>query len=148
MDRRRTARNTELITRSVEETLAFASSIKDELHPGSIICLSGDLGAGKTIFVKGVVRTMGNAAEREVSSPTFSYLHIYPGKIPIYHFDLYRLKNHEDFLALGFDEYFDKGGICCIEWPERIKIPQHALCFHISHAGGEKRKIMRIYGSN
>lgn len=135
----------EFLSSSSEETFRFASQIRKELKPGSILCLSGDLGSGKTTFVKGVVRSMGNLSEREVSSPTFSYLHIYPGKIPVYHFDLYRLKNYAEFCALGFDEYLNGTGICCIEWAERIQdhLPKEALFLHFAHAQDEKRKILR-----
>lgn len=92
---------------------------------------------------------MGNLSEREVSSPTFSYLHIYPGKIPVYHFDLYRLKNYAEFCALGFDEYLNSDGIACIEWAERIQdhLPKEALFFHFAHTGNETRKILRGRGS-
>ncbi len=154
MDRRRAPRTTELapleeeiLSSSPEETLEFAKKIRRILRPGAILCLTGELGAGKTTFVKGIASCAGDLSEREVSSPTFSYLHIYPGEVPIYHFDLYRLKSAEEFSALGFDEYLNAGGICCIEWAERIEslLPKHALFLSFTHVEEEKRKIARFH---
>ncbi|MFI5333612.1 MAG: tRNA (adenosine(37)-N6)-threonylcarbamoyltransferase complex ATPase subunit type 1 TsaE [Chlamydiales bacterium] len=141
MDRRRAPRTTELITNSPEETLAYAAKIRKNAKAGAVFSLMGELGSGKTTFVKGLV----SCHEREVSSPTFTYLHIYPGEIPIYHFDLYRLKDVTEFLAMGFDEYLHGDGICCVEWAERIEsiLPKHTLFFHFSHSGEERRKIVR-----
>lgn len=100
-----------------------------------MVALFGELGSGKTTFVKGL------ASSENVSSPTFNFLHIYPG--PLYHFDLYRLISEGDFLALGFQEYFNAGGICCIEWSEKIPslLPKEAIRIYFEHAGGDKRTI-------
>ena len=100
---------------SPDETLAFGRKMATQLPPGTILALSGDLGAGKTTFVQGLAQGLGIVGP--VQSPTFVLLNIYEG---LYHFDLYRLKNSTDFTKLGFEEYFHKGGICAIEWPDRI----------------------------
>lgn len=102
--------------RSAEELVALGKRFATELPPNTILALSGELGAGKTTFVQGLAEGLG--VEGPVVSPTFVLLNIYER---LYHFDLYRLKEPADFLALGFDEYFSKGGICVIEWPERIQ---------------------------
>lgn len=100
---------------SSEETLALGRKMARELPPNAVIALSGGLGAGKTTFVQGLAQGLG--ITDPIQSPTFVILNIYKG---LYHFDLYRLKNSDDFTSLGFEEYFQKGGICAIEWPDRI----------------------------
>lgn len=127
---------------SAEETIARGVEIGKNLQPGSVLCLVGDLGAGKTTFVKGVAKSLG-ISEREVSSPTFSYLNIYKGKIPIYHFDLYRLRSAEEFCALGFDEYLRGDGISCIEWAEKIAhlVPPGTLTIKFSHEDENRRSL-------
>ena len=95
------------------------------LSPNAILALSGELGAGKTTFVQGLAAGL-NITET-VTSPTFVYLHSYEGKLPLFHFDLYRLTSANDFEALGFSEYFFAGGICAIEWPERIFLPDNPV---------------------
>ena len=100
---------------SCDETLAFGQKMAALLPRGAILALSGDLGAGKTTFVQGFAKGLGIVDP--IQSPTFVILNIYEG---LYHFDLYRLKNSVDFASLGFEEYFQKGGICAIEWPDRI----------------------------
>ncbi len=133
-----------LYSHSAEETIKYGVQIGKDLLPGSILCLMGDLGAGKTTFIKGLAQGAGQIVEREVSSPTFSYLHIYSGTLPIYHFDLYRLRGHEEFRALGFDEYLNGNGISCIEWAERIEaiLPSNALLLQFAHEGEDRRKIV------
>ncbi|MBI3508751.1 MAG: tRNA (adenosine(37)-N6)-threonylcarbamoyltransferase complex ATPase subunit type 1 TsaE [Chlamydiia bacterium] len=116
---------------SESATLAFGKAFAAQLAPNSILALHGDLGAGKTTFVKGLA--LGLGIEEPIVSPTFVYLNLYAGRLPLYHFDLYRLKSKEDFEALGFSEYFFKGGICAIEWPERIEIPETAIHLHFIH---------------
>lgn len=115
---------------SSEETLAFGQKMASELPRNSIIALSGDLGAGKTTFVQGLA--LGLGITEPIQSPTFVLLNIYEG---LYHFDLYRLKTSSDFTSLGFDEYFHKGGICAIEWPDRIAnlLPAETIYIEISY---------------
>lgn len=134
------------ITNSPEETLSHALKLSSHLHPGSVICLKGDLGSGKTSFVKGLTSGAALVDPKDVVSPTFNYLNIYQGPIPVFHFDLYRLKNVEDFLSMGFEEYFDAGGICCIEWFERIAsiLPKNAVIIDFKVLSYEKREI-RIF---
>ncbi|MBS0624776.1 MAG: tRNA (adenosine(37)-N6)-threonylcarbamoyltransferase complex ATPase subunit type 1 TsaE [Verrucomicrobia bacterium] len=111
---------------SLEETDAFAQQFASKLKPNDILALTGDLGAGKTTLVKGLAKGMGSIDL--IQSPTFVYLNIYQAKLPLYHFDLYRFRSPSDFLSMGFEEYFFKGGVTVIEWPERIEnlIPPHA----------------------
>ena len=122
-----------IVLRSEEETLAFARHAARLLPQNAILALSGDLGAGKTTFVQGLAAAL--LITEPVQSPTFTYLNIYQGTCPLYHFDLYRMKTPFDFFALGFEEYLDAPGISAIEWPERLEgfLPMCALSFHFSH---------------
>lgn len=108
-------------TYSPEETKNVAKTWAANLKAGSILILEGDLGAGKTTFIKGLAQGLGDISEASIQSPTFTYLHIYEGgRLPLYHFDLYRLRGPDEFLQQGFDEFLEGRGICCIEWPDRI----------------------------
>ncbi len=122
-----------IILLSQEETIAFGKQLARDLLPGTVLALSGDLGAGKTTFVQGLA--IGLGIMDPVQSPTFVYCNQYAGKMPLFHFDLYRLKGEEDFLGLGFEEYLDAGGICAIEWPERIPslLPKNTWYLSFSH---------------
>jgi tRNA threonylcarbamoyladenosine biosynthesis protein TsaE len=131
-------------TYSFEETLAWGSRLGRELPPGAVLALTGELGAGKTALVKGVAQGALGLDPREVSSPTFVYLNIYSSvHRSIYHFDLYRFGSLDDFLAMGFDDYFSLGGISCIEWPEKLfpVLPERALFITLSHSGEQRRRI-------
>lgn len=129
-----------------EETEAFGQQLGKELPLNSIVALFGDLGAGKTTLIKGLVSGAARINPREVSSPTFTYLNIYEGVKPVYHFDLYRLRSQEEFLAMGFDEYFAMNGITCLEWAERIALilPPQTLILELEHSGEMTRKVSLI----
>lgn len=130
-------------TRSAEETLQYAIAFGSRLPPKATLTFSGDLGAGKTTFIRGLAEGAAKIDPREVSSPTYTYLHIYEGTQKIYHFDLYRLPSAQEFLASGFEDYIDTDGICCIEWAEKITpfLPQNSIHIDISYIGEETRKI-------
>lgn len=132
-----------MISNSDNETRSFGRQLGKVLPKNSIVCFFGDLGAGKTTLIKGIVSAVTEIPEEHVNSPTFTYLNIYPGTIPIYHFDLYRIDNPEDFLHMGFEDFFSSEGICCIEWSERIQelLPKRALRVTISHLSEDTRKI-------
>jgi tRNA threonylcarbamoyladenosine biosynthesis protein TsaE len=117
---------------TLQDTLIFGKKVAATLVPNAILALSGDLGAGKTSFVQGLA--LGLKIKDAVQSPTFVTLNLYGGKLPLFHFDLYRLKGN-DFLKLGYDEYFQKGGVCAIEWPEKIEsiLPEETLWITFSH---------------
>ena len=109
----------EYISKSEEDTINFASQFASKLQLGNIIILSGDLGAGKTKFTQGILKYFN--LENEISSPTFTIVNEYTDStIPIYHFDVYRLADIEEFYAIGGEEYFSKG-ICIIEWGEVLE---------------------------
>lgn len=113
------------ISKSEQDTINFAKDFASKLHKGDIVVLSGELGSGKTKFVQGVLECFGLADE--ISSPTFTIVNEYSkNDINIYHFDVYRLADIEEFYAMGGDEYFSNG-ICLIEWGELIEsiLPEH-----------------------
>lgn len=130
-------------TESAEETFELGRQWAQLLKPNQVVCLSGDLGAGKTTFMKGLASAASGLSEHEINSPTFVYLNIYEGKQTVYHFDLYRMDSSEDFLSVGFDEYFSAGGICCIEWPERISdiLPEDRIEITVEHLSEQSREI-------
>jgi tRNA threonylcarbamoyladenosine biosynthesis protein TsaE len=135
-----------IVTASPEETFQIGAQFGQTLDVPCIIALCGDLGAGKTTFIRGLASSLG-ADEREVCSPTFTYLNIYQGSTAIYHFDLYRIPTQHEFEAAGFDEYLHADGVSCIEWSEKISsllrdntLPRmYRIC--IAHAGEGLREI-------
>ena len=136
-------RNLKLTASSIEETDLFAKRFAATLKKGDIVAFFGDLGSGKTSFLKSLIATLNNISPDDIHSPTFTYLHIYPGDVPVYHFDLYRLNNASDFTALGFHEFFTADGICCIEWSEKIAsiLPPSTIKVLLTHAGETSRTI-------
>ena len=130
-------------TTSAEETIILGETFGKTLPDNAIVCFFGDLAAGKTTFIKGVVAALTEYSQDEVISPTFVYLNIYSGSRTVYHFDLYRLNRPEDFLGMGFDEFLYAGGISCIEWSERIDalLPRNVIRVEMRHVGGDKRRI-------
>ena len=133
------------ISHSPAETIALARTLAATLRRGAVLALSGDLGAGKTHFVKGLAAGLGTAAS--VTSPTFTLLHEYPGgRLPLYHFDFYRLDDADEALRIGLDEYLDGDGACVIEWAEKFPalLPPHTRWLRFSHREDGARVIEEI----
>jgi tRNA threonylcarbamoyladenosine biosynthesis protein TsaE len=126
----------------VEQTEAIARRFAATLEAGAILALRGDLGAGKTHFAKGIVGGLGSKAE--VTSPTFTLVHEYPGgRLPVYHFDFFRLEDQQSAARLGLDEYFFGDGISVVEWPDRFPdlIPPQALWIRFEMVSPAQRLI-------
>ncbi len=120
----------------------FGRTVAETLQRGDVLALSGDLGAGKTHFVKGL--TAGLGADAPVTSPTFTLIHEYiGGRLPVYHFDFYRLEDEDEALKIGLDEYLDGGGISGIEWADKFPalLPAHTRWLSFSHGPEGARQI-------
>ncbi len=128
-------------SRSYEDTLALGARFARALKGGDIVCLFGDLGAGKTAFTKGIAMGL-KINPHEVHSPTFVLMSIYEGKLPVYHFDLYRI-SAGDLLDIGYEEFFYGKGIAVIEWSERLGelMPKDHWHVKLAHKGGDRRRI-------
>lgn len=136
---------TEIITNNAKETLKFGRKFSSQLKAGDIVCLFGELGSGKTTFVKGLAQGLGIDPD-VVNSPTFVLLNVHEGQLPLYHFDLYRLEDVKEILALGYEEYFYGEGITVVEWAERLKtlMPKKYVRVELFHQGENKRLIKII----
>ncbi|MGQ9824233.1 MAG: tRNA (adenosine(37)-N6)-threonylcarbamoyltransferase complex ATPase subunit type 1 TsaE [Desulfotomaculales bacterium] len=107
-----------LQTNSVSQTMALGEILGRGAEPGDIFCVSGGLGAGKTVLAKGVARGLG--VKEEITSPTFTLINEYQGRLPFYHFDVYRLKGSQEMSCLGYEEYFYGPGVTLVEWADRV----------------------------
>ena len=135
------------VSNSEEDTKTLAKKISATLMAGDIVCLSGELGAGKTTFVKGLAEGL-HIKENKVNSPTFVFMNVYSGKkgknsVELYHFDLYRATRPEDVFTLDYEEYFYGQGICVVEWAERLGplMPKKYLQVNFAHQGDQRRAI-------
>lgn len=131
-------------TRAPEETEAVARALAAELQPGAVIALHGQLGAGKTCFVRGLAE--GLRAEGPVTSPTYTLVQEYAGPIPLNHIDLYRIRAPSEALGFGLDEIIEGGGVTAIEWAERIEalLPPESIHVCIEPGAAEEDRILTI----
>ena len=129
----------EIITKSQSETIEFAKKYGQSLKSGDVVLLNGEMGAGKTVFTKGIALALGITSE--ITSPTYAYLNDYDGKL--YHYDCYRLSSGEDAEALGLTDYFYGKGVCLIEWSQNIAdvLPENCKRVKIEKIGDEQRRI-------
>ena len=127
----------EKLSRSPAETEAFGERFGKRLRPGDLVLLTGELGAGKTTFVRGVARGIGSSAP--VASPTFQLVRMYAGRVQLAHIDLYRIERTSELADLGLDELLDQGA-AVVEWGERLDTPKAALV-HLEHLEGDRRMI-------
>jgi tRNA threonylcarbamoyladenosine biosynthesis protein TsaE len=125
------------ITHSPAETEAFGERFGRRLRAGDMVLLTGELGAGKTTFVRGVAR--GTASVAPVASPTFQLVRVYPGRVQLAHIDLYRIERPSELGDLGLDELLDQGAVV-VEWGDRLEAPDAAL-IELEHLGGERRVV-------
>ena len=134
---------TSRISRSIDETVALGAQLAKKLRRGDIVALIGDLGAGKTVFTKGIAKGLGVKNVRYVNSPTFVIIKEHKGKVPLYHLDLYRLDHSSVIDAENFEEYFYGRGVTVIEWADKIRrlLPKKYVEVRLSVAGELKRKI-------
>ena len=131
----------EFITHSPQETEAVGAALARVLKPGTVIAYLGDLGAGKTAFTRGLARGLGSA--EQVTSPTYTIVNEYlSGKMPLFHFDMYRLASSEDLWDIGWEDYLERGGICAVEWSENVAdAMEDPLTVRIETIAEESRRI-------
>jgi tRNA threonylcarbamoyladenosine biosynthesis protein TsaE len=130
---------------NLQETKAFGLELAKTLKPGDIIALIGDLGTGKTTLTKSIAEGLG--ITEMITSPTFTILHEYhEGKLPLYHFDVYRINDVEEMFELGYEEYFFGQGVCVIEWADLIMeiIPKGATLIRIEYGTSENQRIYHV----
>jgi tRNA threonylcarbamoyladenosine biosynthesis protein TsaE len=134
----------EIITRSAEETVHWGREFAGRLKPPVLVLLTGELGSGKTTLTKGIVAGLGAAKEDDVTSPTFTLVHVYGDAQKVYHGDLYRIESFHDFDTLGLEEAFATPGVVILEWSEKfpLKSPWPQIRLRLEHLGGDRRRIL------
>jgi tRNA threonylcarbamoyladenosine biosynthesis protein TsaE len=132
-----------LHTKTTAETIQIGKSVGGLLRPGDVVALVGELGAGKTQFIKGLAEGAGVRRSTYVSSPSFTLINEYPGRIPFYHVDLFRLEQEKEAEELGLEDYFQGGGISAVEWADKIPslLPKEMLLIHIAYTGKNTRSL-------
>ena len=129
------------ITNSPAETESIGAALGHILTPGTVIAYTGDLGAGKTAFTRGLARGLG--CTDIVTSPTYTIVNEYlSGRLPLFHFDMYRLRSAEDLWDIGWEDYLDRGGVCAVEWSENVtEAMEDAIWVRIKKTGDDSRRI-------
>ncbi len=133
------------VLKTEEDTKRLGEELARELGPGSVLALSGDLGAGKTTLTKAIAKGLG--VSENLTSPTFTVVCEYDsGRLPFYHFAVYRAHAEDELFAIGFDEYLHRGGVCVIEWADLIEdmLPADAVRVRLSYGDGENERICEI----
>lgn len=133
------------ISNSSADTEKIAAEVAKTLSLGTVVCLYGEMGVGKTVFTNGLCRALG--ACEYATSPTFTVVNEYDGEdFPVYHFDMYRIEDEDELIEIGFDEYLNAGGICIIEWPENIpnSLPKKRVNIKISRGNLSDERIIII----
>ena len=138
----------EFFTNSPEETEAVGQALGVALQGGTVLAYEGDLGAGKTAFTRGLARGLG--CTDMVTSPTYTIVNEYlSGRLPLFHFDMYRLKSADDLWDIGWEDYLDRNGVCAVEWSENVNdAMEDALVISIQKLGDNERKITIEGGGN
>lgn len=137
----------EFVTHSREETESVGGRLADALDRGRVVAFTGDLGAGKTAFVSGMARSLG--VEDRVTSPTFTIVNEYEGgRLPLFHFDMYRLGGADELFHIGWEDYLARGGICAVEWSENVAeaIEPDAVRVSIRRGTGDNDRVITIEG--
>ena len=133
------------ITNSPEETERVAQAFAPLLRPGTVIAYEGDLGAGKTAFTRGLAKGLGS--NDPVTSPTYTIVNEYlGGRLPLFHFDMYRLRSAEDLWDIGWDDYLERGGVCAVEWSENVREALESPIFVRIEKTGDNTRSITIEG--
>ena len=132
-------------TNSPAETERIGAALGKILKPGTILAYRGDLGAGKTAFTRGLAKGLG--CGEIVTSPTYTIVNEYlSGRIPLFHFDMYRLASSDDLWDIGWEDYLDRGGVCAVEWSENVEDAMEGAIFITIHKTGEDSRVIEIEG--
>ena len=137
----------EITTNSPTETEAVGASLAAKLEPGSVIAFTGDLGAGKTAFTRGLAKGLG--IEERVTSPTFTIVNEYEGgRLPLFHFDMYRLGSADELFHIGWEDYLARNGVCAVEWSENVDeaLDGDTIRVDISRGEDDNTRIITIEG--
>ena len=135
------------VTRSAAETEALGASMGARLKAGTVVAFTGDLGAGKTAFVRGLARGLG--IPDRVTSPTFTIVNEYEGgRLPLFHFDMYRLGSADELYDIGWEDYLARGGVCAVEWSENVKeaLDRHTIWVEIRRGESQDQRVIQIKG--
>ena len=136
------------LTHNEQETEAIGEALASRLEAGSVVAYTGGLGAGKTAFTRGLARGLGCPCR--VTSPTFTIVNEYEGAIPLFHFDMYRLGDEDELFDIGWEDYLTRGGVCAVEWSERVTgaLPAETVTVNIArHPGNEDWREITIEGA-
>lgn len=133
-------------THSAAETEALGEALAAHLHGGDVVAYRGGLGMGKTAFTRGLARGLGY--EGRVTSPTFTIVNEYMGRLPLFHFDMYRLGDSEELFDIGWEDYLDRGGVCAVEWSENVSdaLPQDTIYVEIRREAEQDSRVITITG--
>lgn len=136
----------EYLSHSPEETEQLGEQLGRTLRPGSVVAYRGDLGMGKTSFTRGLARGLGCTCR--VTSPTFTIVNEYSGALPLFHFDMYRLDSSDELFDIGWEDYLSRGGVCAVEWSERVEdaLPDDTLWVSFARGNGENDRIITVTG--
>ena len=134
------------VSNSVDETVVIAHELAKMLLPGTLVALNGDLGTGKTVFARALCRALGVPADVPVTSPTFSVVNSYDGRLPIHHFDVYRLSDADELEAIGFRDFVAPDAIALVEWAERLRnaLPAQHIEVLIRDGSSDDQRIIEI----
>lgn len=135
----------EYCSNSVEETEALGAQLAARLRPGDVVAYTGDLGAGKTAFTRGIARGLG--IPERVTSPTFTIVNEYEGgRLPLFHFDMYRLGSSDELFDIGWEDYLARGGVCAVEWSENVAdaLERDTVRVDIRRGGEESRRVISV----
>ena len=137
----------EFLTNSPEETEKIGAALGKILKAGTVLAYRGDLGAGKTAFTRGLARGLGYG--EPVTSPTYTIVNEYlGGRLPLFHFDMYRLRSSDDLWDIGWDDYLDRGGVCAVEWSENVDDAMENAVYVTIHKTGESSRRIEIEGGD
>lgn len=137
----------EFVTECEQETEALGERLAGRLEPGAVVAFTGDLGAGKTAFTRGLARGLGISGR--VTSPTFTVVNEYEGgRLPLFHFDMYRLGSSDELFGIGWEDYLARGGVCAVEWSENVSdaLEEGTIFVEIRRGASEGQRIVTVKG--